>query len=173
MATYLYHICRRCDKGNLSEGYIGISVDCKRRWSKHRSQPNGHLKCAMEKYDDIVYDIITEGYEEEMLRMEQWLRPQKNIGWNIAEGGGKPPSWAGKNHTESTKIKVSELRSGRGNGGWTGFWKTPRGIFKTAKEVGEYFGFTPSTARNRNNSKAFPGWSLIPKDMLISIKEIS
>lgn len=88
--TYLYHIHRKEDKGNLKVGYIGITVDTARRWKRHKHEPvNEHLGRALKKYDDIEFTIISEGSNEEMLRMENWLRPTNNIGWNVGVGGIK------------------------------------------------------------------------------------
>lgn len=96
---YLYHICREGDVGSLSQGYIGISTNVERRWKEHKAgRTNKHLKNALDKYDDVQFMIITEGNKDEILRMEEWLRPEENMGWNIAKGGGVPPNHTGEGH---------------------------------------------------------------------------
>ena len=89
---YLYHICRICDKYDFSKGYIGVSSKPSKRWASGGYKTNPHLMNAIKKYDDIVRYVITFGTERRCLLMEARLRPENNIGWNIATGGGKPPS---------------------------------------------------------------------------------
>lgn len=110
---YLYHICRAADVGNLKVGYIGISKDVKKRWKGHRSKTNAHLQRALKAYDDIVWNVISEGSKEEILRMEVWLRPDKDIGWNIAAGGGLPPNLKGHKWSEETQAKRTTSLKGR------------------------------------------------------------
>lgn len=91
MKYYVYHICRKCDKFDLSKGYVGISNNPNKRWkSGYFGSP--HLQAAIKKYDDVVKYIVMEASEEECMSVEKTLRPIKNIAWNIAVGGGKPPS---------------------------------------------------------------------------------
>ena len=52
--------------------------------------------------------LISSGSKEEMLRMENWLRPSPHIGWNIAAGGGMPPSPAGRILSTDSRRKISE-----------------------------------------------------------------
>lgn len=161
--TYLYHICRRCDEGNLKEGYIRVSSNPVNRWKAHRCHPNEHLKNALERYDDITYNIISEGLEDEMLRMEVWLRPERNLGWNIAEGGGKPPV----------------ARPGRGRGRkspgsrgsksihWIGYVKTPYGTFETARVMEDITGVKSTTTFNRCKNPKWTYWTFIDKNSII------
>ncbi len=122
--VYVYHISR--PGMNISEGYIGISSNPKRRRGNHKSRgENPHLSSAMAKYDDLQYKILC-GYEneEDALSLEKTFRPSKNIGWNIAEGGGKPPvrygtdnkgvppSRKGAVHSEESKKRISESKRG-------------------------------------------------------------
>lgn len=109
----LYHICRECDRGDLTKGYIGVSKHPRRRWVEHRSRKsNAHVTNAFNMYDDIVYDVISEGSIEEILRMEEWLRPNNQIGWNIEKGGSLPPSHKGIKRSEETKQKLRDAHTG-------------------------------------------------------------
>lgn len=93
---YLYHICREHDKYNLKEGYIGVSKKPSKRWSSGGYKQNPHLRNALSKYTDIVHYVVKAGTLKECLADEKKLRPYPNMGWNIASGGGLPPSPKGK-----------------------------------------------------------------------------
>ena len=78
----------------FSQGYIGITNNIKRRWYKHKSlTQNAHLKNAINKYgwDNLVKEIILIADNAYCLSIEKLLRPSKDMGWNIVEGGGMPP----------------------------------------------------------------------------------
>lgn len=89
-ASVVYWIHRQCHTDMFNEGYIGITKRrVNQRWSQHQRQHRCiALKNALNKYDDIVMDIVlvadTRAYCEEV---ERKLRPRKNIGWNINVGG--------------------------------------------------------------------------------------
>lgn len=86
----MYHICLPEDKYDFSKGYVGISNKPKKRWSSgYTGSP--HLQSAIKKYTVIKY-VFLFGTEKECLHKERILRPKRNMGWNIAIGGGKPPS---------------------------------------------------------------------------------
>ncbi len=97
MITYLYHL-HRTTNDNLKQGYIGITNRPTTRLTEHKRSTNKHLENAFKKYSDIVMSIIYQGTQQECLDKEYQLRPTKNIGWNIAVGGGMPPSSKGKPH---------------------------------------------------------------------------
>lgn len=94
---YLYHICRVGDKWDFTKGYIGISTKPSQRWKSGYSN-NPHLRSAMKKYNDIIKYIVTFGSLKRCLKSELILRPDINMGWNIAKGGGLPPSPKGRPH---------------------------------------------------------------------------
>jgi hypothetical protein len=59
-------------------GYIGISKNLKRRLWRHR---------WAERFPEFTVMIIGKGAVAECRKIEWALRPQINIGWNIATGG--------------------------------------------------------------------------------------
>jgi hypothetical protein len=59
-------------------GYIGISNNLKRRLWRHRRS---------ERFPEFNVMIIGKGAVDECRKIEWALRPQINIGWNIATGG--------------------------------------------------------------------------------------
>lgn len=78
----------------MTQGYVGVSMDAERRWGEHqKSRQNQHFKFAIQKYgwDNLIKTQLLISTEDYCLEIERKLRPEKNIGWNIAAGGGKPP----------------------------------------------------------------------------------
>ena len=110
MKAYVYwlHLPEHTDI--FTEGYIGVARDPEKRLKAHHYliqshwHENPHLYRAFEKYkEQIIQDIVIIGEENYCYEIETKLRPQKQIGWNIAEGGNKPPSNWG--HTFNTGRK--------------------------------------------------------------------
>jgi hypothetical protein len=108
-----------------TQGYIGITKDLTRRLKEHRRKHNF--------LDDRTVDVFLYGDKLYCKQIEKSLRPKRNIGLNIAEGGGLPPNvkgikrsnetkakikasmvgFRGRTHTEETKLKMSLSRKGR------------------------------------------------------------
>lgn len=121
----VYHCHRKQDKKDYSKGYIGATSDLDRRKVEHikyASANNQHFQNALSKYSDIEWSVIFEGSEEDCLALEKRLRPEYNIGWNIAVGGGKPPihHWTdrpnpmlGHNFSEDHRKKISDGNKGK------------------------------------------------------------
>ena len=88
----------------FAQGYIGVSTNTKDRWNNHKQQPqNKHLQNAITKYgwDSLIKEVVVVADTPYCLDIELKLRSTKNIGWNIAEGGGMPP----KNINSITQFK--------------------------------------------------------------------
>jgi len=82
-----------------TQGYLGVSKDVTTRLEDHRVKPsNAHLKNAIAKYGwgNLVTRRLVIADAPYCLSLEAALRPRKGIGWNIAIGGGMPPSSLGK-----------------------------------------------------------------------------
>ncbi len=94
----VYWIHRKIHTNILTEGYVGVTGNLLERVQQHLYQKqNQHLKYAFDKYDDIIIDVITLNFLESYCYfIEYLLRSERQIGWNIAIGGGKPPSFEGK-----------------------------------------------------------------------------
>lgn len=104
---YLYHIRRKCMADDLTQGYVGISINIDKRWSEHKRKVNSSplVSEALDKYDDVGFVIISEGSISEIRRMERWLRPERFIGWNNAKGGGGVGT-----HTNTARSNMKGLR---------------------------------------------------------------
>jgi len=108
-ACYVYWIRRSIHTDIKTEGYVGISNNPEKRWRDHgRKNNNTNLGKALEKYDDIVYEIVEklDGVDEAKA-VERSLRPDIFIGWNIVMGGG------GGMMTEEIKKKIGKANKGR------------------------------------------------------------
>jgi len=122
---YVYHI--HTPGMSLDEGYIGVSVEPKARWSRHKSKTSDssdRLKRAIKKYKPKFSILAVFNTLEEALWQEFTLRPFDRMGWNLVQGGGMPPKHPrgeehpcfGKVTPEETRKKQSEARKGRFGG---------------------------------------------------------
>lgn len=111
---YVYHL--KLDGMGLDQGYIGISVNPISRFGRHkRRKDNPHLANAFAKYGDSIKMILLSAHEteHEARWVEYCLRPTKDIGWNVAQGGTKAPMLALGGHSEVTKKKMSLSHKGK------------------------------------------------------------
>ena len=94
MKYYLYWVHRENHTDLKAQGYIGITKTPKIRFNRHRSEsklnPRWHIHYAINKYDDIKFDIICIGLKDYIVELENKLRPKGNIGWNTLVGGSQP-----------------------------------------------------------------------------------
>lgn len=116
MNCYLYWIHAPHHTDIFKEGYIGISIDPKRRFRNHKKRKqNPILENAFNKYE-CKLTILLQSTIEYCKEIEIKLRPVKEIGWNICEGGGIPPSPKGKIKSpmsEEHKLKISLSKKGQ------------------------------------------------------------
>ena len=110
MSTSLYWIHHKDHTDMFSEGYIGVSINTEARFKRHsKYSDNPHLKAAIKKYgwDNLVKQVILIGKEKYCYDLELKIRPTRQIGWNIAEGGAKPPTTQhrGNNYVSPLKGK--------------------------------------------------------------------
>lgn len=109
--VYWYHLKDHTDIN--TQGYVGVTVDLIHRDACHKRYGKSYgliLRNAFNKYgeDNIYKDIVFTGSYVEAYALELQLRPAKEIGWNIAVGGGTPPDCSGRVHSEETKRKIAE-----------------------------------------------------------------
>lgn len=86
--AYLYHIGLNND---LSNGYIGITCCPQKRFDSHKCSKQGYKITSKIKEHNLSKDdmrILCIGDLTYIRALEKKLRPHKNIGWNIAKGGG-------------------------------------------------------------------------------------
>lgn len=107
----VYWLRRSIHSDILTEGYVGITTTTpEQRFKKHirDSKFNKYtIHKALNKYDDFIISKIVIGSIDYCLGIEYALRPQKGIGYNLAEGGRsviRSPDFV---TSESTKEKLS------------------------------------------------------------------
>ena len=100
MTFVVYWIREQSHTDPATQGYIGVSGNVQRRFERHRLCENGtnaYLRHAIEKYgwDNLVRSILLEADKQCCLDFETKMRPTEKIGWNLAPGGGFPPTHYG------------------------------------------------------------------------------
>lgn len=96
-----------------TQGYVGVTTrSLSVRLNEHRkSCDNPHLRQAIEKYTDMLEIIQLEvGADDVILEQERLHRPDANIGWNIAPGGGCPPNsktWWSAEHSNNARERMA------------------------------------------------------------------
>lgn len=97
MTHCVYHLH---ENTGTQDGWIGVTKRLRMRLYQHRS--DGRLG------DTVSVSILKVGTEEECLELEAELRPEPNMGWNVAEGGwNKTTGTIG----EATRINKGERKS--------------------------------------------------------------
>ena len=120
--------------------YIGITADKpSHRWNNGNGyKANEHFYSAIQKYGwdnfkhEILFDGLTksEAAQKEIELINQSKSNDRDFGYNISIGG--EASASGSHHTEETKKKMSEARSGE-NCYWYGKRRSAETIEKISK----------------------------------------
>jgi predicted GIY-YIG superfamily endonuclease len=98
MSVYVYWIHYINQIEPLNEGYIGITNNLNKRYKYHFEGINNDNKLLYESLKKGAIQSVLhvcDNYEN-ALEIEKYYRPKENIGWNLAAGGGMPPSRKGK-----------------------------------------------------------------------------
>lgn len=109
--VYWYRLATHTDP--YTEGYVGVTNQPQIR---HRSHVKGLKGCgkilhnAFKKYgaEAIQRMVLHTVPKEEAYTLENHYRPQPNIGWNIAAGGGLPPDTTGRKDSQEVCQKRAE-----------------------------------------------------------------
>jgi hypothetical protein len=100
MTLEVYWIRAEHHSNMMLDGYIGVSKNAKNRWQyghlwshKNGRHDNPKFSNAIAKHgwDNLIKEILVIGEEKYCYELELKLRPNTEIGWNLAIGGGKPP----------------------------------------------------------------------------------
>ncbi len=110
---YVYWLHLQNHTNPKEQGYIGISKQPIQRYRTHLKYKHAFSKgvrAAIEKYgfNQIKHSVLFEFPTLiEARKKELELRPNINIGWNLAKGGGITPDVTGRVHSDETKQKIS------------------------------------------------------------------
>lgn len=100
----IYWIHDELDTDIETQGYVGITKNLKRRLREHNIRSNFLV--------NRIVQIFLCGEKEYCKLIEKQLRPKKNIGLNIAAGGGIPPDQTGIKKSNKTKLLISQNNVG-------------------------------------------------------------
>ena len=114
MTCSVYWIRAKSHSDFMSQGYIGVARDPKKRWKyghfwsqKNNRHDNPKLANAIAKHgwDNLVKEILVIAPEKYCYELEEKIRASENMGWNIATGGHKPPvtKFRGPNYVSPLK----------------------------------------------------------------------
>lgn len=113
MITFLYWIHLPEYTDPKTQGYIGVTNNCKRRWNTHKrcakdgTSKTPHLANAINYYSNLQYTVLFQGPAEGCYQLEEYFRPTPDIGWNVKQGGIYATM------SESCKTKMSKLAKQR------------------------------------------------------------
>jgi len=99
MIAVIYWIRSKEHTDITCQGYVGVARSASKRWWSHKwaLKANRHenplLTNAVNKYgwDNLVKQIVLIADEQYCYDIENKLRPECKVGWNLAVGGCKPP----------------------------------------------------------------------------------
>lgn len=93
MKASVYWIHRSSHTDINTEGYVGVSSRVEERFKQHihAINQNSHnlelIECWRESPNEISFDVVFEGDEDQCYVKEKELRPKSFIGWNKVPGG--------------------------------------------------------------------------------------
>lgn len=104
------------------EGYVGVtSRTLEDRVAEHvRSASESskevyavHRAIQSIGIENLIYSVVLIATEDYCYEVERKLRPEKRIGWNLAEGGSKPPSRKGSKLSQEERERISMIWKGK------------------------------------------------------------
>jgi hypothetical protein len=149
---------RRCNMTDIfNEGYVGVtSLSLSERMNQHSKNVyrKSVVKKAIDKYSDIIIDLVYEGNDRECLDLEASYRPSENIGWNIAKGGNIPTAM-----NSEKAAKISKTLKEKNITPYTINTHSPAAIAKRkASMAGRKWFHNPTTFENRRLLEQPSGW---------------
>lgn len=180
MKYYLYSLHLKGDF-SLDNSYIGVCSDPSKRFSRHKTDPvNEKISKLLSDERELQFTILLISSKEYCLEIEEVLRPNPNMGWNIKSGGKNPKI------PEDMKLRLAELKLGNNNAGsggahhfhgkhgalsprfgikgedhqsFIGWWVTPLGEFPSLDSAAKAHNIPKSSVfYNCRKSKKKVGW---------------
>lgn len=111
---YWIHLEEHSD--HIKEGYIGVTLDLRRRLHRHilaaQQGKKNHLEFRNALLSKFKVEIIFSGSSEECYRREKELRPIYGVGWNLVPGGKGGSKSRGLKMSLEFRQRRSELMRG-------------------------------------------------------------
>jgi len=156
--AYLYWVHLPEHTDIFSQGYVGVTENCKNRFRSHKFK-------FKEFAQFLISEVILIADNSYCYLIEKKLRPSKNIGWNKSIGGYRNNSMVGKQNPNYQKY-------GENAPNFKGWWITPSGKFATLNEAAIHNNLQESAIMRKckgrfANNKFYPpksGWAFEPKE---------
>ena len=104
--TYLYWIHHpHVHTDPFTEGYIGVTVNRRKRFNTHYREGNPQLKQAIKRGACMLVLESFDDNDSAYLRESEY-RPNPNIGLNVNKGGRRPPVQYGHTHRTTNGQKI-------------------------------------------------------------------
>jgi hypothetical protein len=144
----LYWLHRPDELNMFDSGYVGVTenLPARMRCHKHRFK---------EIWDQLKLTILVIGSVKYLFELEKKLRPQKNIGLNLARGGYKNNEMIGEENPNWGK-------KGQLAPHFQGWYITPLGKFESPNEAAKVHGVNKSTIHRRCRGRNVKGVKLQP-----------
>lgn len=153
----VYWIKRKGMTDPYSQGYIGVTkLSIQERFDQHSKNVyrKSIVKKAIDKYGDIEVLQLHRGNEKECLSIEEHYRPDECIGWNIAKGGGYPPTM-----NDDTAKKISETLKSKGISPYSENTHSREANEKRKRAMlGRKWFYDPLTLQNKRLHEQPEGW---------------
>ena len=160
-SSCVYHIKR--PGMPLTEGYIGVTNNITHRLWRHKNS-DYVVGRALRKHKDAYLQVLVYSTAEECFSLEAKLRPQQQIGWNIAEGGGGYACNKGNTLSQEHKDKIGKANAVTARCTKVFHWKHKDGgeEIMTMYELRNKYNLTQSniSAVKLGKRKSVQGWSL-------------
>ena len=135
MPVSVYWIRRKDHTDIFSQGYIGVSNNTEKRFAKHKTHVNNS------KHINPLFENAVKKYGWDNLVKKVILIADKEIGWNIAPGGGMPNvKFGDKNSMRNPIIAAKTAATKKGIAtrgfGWKHSEETRKKLSKNAGNKG-------------------------------------
>lgn len=144
----LYWLHRQDESNMFDDGYIGVTEKLAARMRSHK-----HRFKAI--WDQLKLTILVIGSPKYLFELEKKLRPRRNIGLNVAEGGYRNNVMIGKENPNWGK--KGELAPN-----FQGWYITPLGRFESPEEAAKIHGVNKTTIGRRCKGRIVNGVKLQP-----------
>lgn len=118
----VYWIRKQDHTDIFTQGYVGVtSKTSQERFKVHIDTANAkkskksvvHKAIKAIGAENLICETVIIAEEDYCYEIENKLRPEKSIGWNVAIGGEKPPGVKGLPVSQETRDKLSKSLKGR------------------------------------------------------------